>query len=364
MGRASLLAVCSRVGVVATAMMLGLSGCSASPTKPPHSHPPERSIRQISVQSVDMLSASTGWAITQKNQILYTSADWHTWRVVTPKGMPTVGVAEVSFASTDSNHAWMAVSPPSRPTIVYRTSNSGRSWQSVATDSAAWPQIRFLNDSSGLLLLAQTGVAGVQGVMLLRTTDGGAHWHVATDGRWSPQHTPPVFGGGKTGFGFADLQNVWITGTWMVHSFVLYATHDGGVQWQEQTLSLPPGLAGAESQPPMFFGTSSGVLPVAQLNNQSTVFYQTTDGGRTWTPTTPVRGNVYAIIDAHNIVATDGITIYRTEDGGVQWTQVQPDLSLQGVSDLDFISPMDGWAVVNGHLLRTTDGGATWAKAG
>ena len=85
-------------------------------------------------------------------------------------------------------------------------------------------------------------------------------------------------------------------------------------------------------------------------------------GGRTWTPTTPVRGDVYAIVDASNIVATDGVAIYRITDGGIHWTQVQPNMSLQGVTDLDFVNLSDGWAVVNGQLLRTTDGGSTWAK--
>jgi photosystem II stability/assembly factor-like uncharacterized protein len=39
-----------------------------------------------------------------------------------------------------------------------------------------------------------------------------------------------------------------------------------------------------------------------------------------------------------------------------------PNLSLQGASALDFVSPFDGWAIAGGQLLRTTDGGSTWTN--
>ncbi|MDA8346491.1 MAG: hypothetical protein M0Z66_13560 [Thermaerobacter sp.] len=319
--------------------------------------------------TIDMLSTSNGWATTCDNQVLTTSDGGATWLDVTPPGMPNVGPAMVSFAATDQSHAWLAVaSYTNAPAVVYYTSNGGQSWQSVATDSATWMQIRFLNNSTGLLLLGQSAAAGNEGVVLLRTADRGAHWQLATDGRWKGQQTSIVWGGDKSGFGLSSPANIWLTGSWLVNTFVLYASHDGGAHWQQQTLSLPQGfrVAGGaiESEPPAFFGTSDGVLPIVQLYSpgQATVFYRTADGGYTWTATTPVQGDVYSVVDADHIVVTDGLKIYRTSDGGLHWTAVQPNLRLQGVSLLDFVSPSAGWAIVGGQLLRTSDGGSTWTN--
>jgi photosystem II stability/assembly factor-like uncharacterized protein len=319
--------------------------------------------------SVDMLSTSDGWVTTCDNQVMTTSDGGATWLDVTPPGVPDVGPAMVSCAATDRSHAWLAVaSYTNTSTVVYFTADGGQSWQSATTDGAVWPQIRFLNNTTGLLLLGQGAAAGSEGVVLLRTADSGAHWQLATDKRWRSQQTSMIWGGDKNGFGFSSPENIWLTGAWLVNSFVLYATHDGGAHWQQQDLSLPQGFTvtgGAiESQPPEFFGASDGVLPIVQLNNpgQSAIFYRTEDGGYTWTPTTPVPGDVFSVVDANRIFVTDGMKVYRTAGGGLHWTAVQPNLSLKGASVLDFVSPSEGWAIVGGQMLRTTDGGATWTN--
>jgi len=52
-------------------------------------------------------------------------------------------------------------------------------------------------------------------------------------------------------------------------------------------------------------------------------------------------------------------TILATADGGARWTtQLSGDLNLTSV---DFISGQDGWAAGTTSLLATTDGGAHWA---
>lgn len=236
----------------------------------------------------------------------------------------------------------------------------------MATRQAVWPQIRFLNPSTGFLLLSEGGAAGSEGVLLLRTTDGGAHWSLAANGTPTPQNPPIIFGGGKSGMGFSNAEHIWLTGTWAGNSILLYATHDGGATWQAPSLPVPSGLSvaggAATSDPPQFFGSQDGVLPVVVFSAQTAVFYQTSDGGQTWTPTTPVHGYVYAVVDQNHIVATDGSTIYSTADGGLHWTALQPNKSLQGVTKLDFVSPSNGWAIVNGRLLRTTNGGSIWKK--
>jgi len=65
-------------------------------------------------------------------------------------------------------------------------------------------------------------------------------------------------------------------------------------------------------------------------------------------------------------VATDGKDMFVTADGGETWQSVVPNRSLQGVTQLDFVSPKVGFAILPRYqegdiLLRTTDGGHTWS---
>jgi photosystem II stability/assembly factor-like uncharacterized protein len=313
---------------------------------------------------IDMLSSTDGWAMTRDNQVLYTRNGGTTWRDVTPNGMTNVGPAGVSFASTDPQDAWLAVTPiDAKPTIVYRTANGGQSWQSVGiAGQTVWPKIRFLNGNTGILLLAGPPAAGSAGLVLYRSADGGATWSVAANETWSPTHTPTVFGGDKNGFGFNGTGSIWLTGSDMVDTVLLYVSRDGGHSWQSQQIPLPHGVSvvggDATTEPPLFFGPVQGILPV-QFGS-TMVFYGSRDGGLTWSPTSPVRGDVYSVVNASDIFVSDGTMIYRTSDGGANWAAVQPNRSFEGVSALDFINALDGWAILNGEILRTTDGGASW----
>lgn len=369
-------------GAVAAGLVALAVVAQAPRTNQPAQHPtkkpaPTRFGFKISLANVDMLSATAGWAVGQKGQIVRTTDGGAARQVVTPQGMPqgTPGDVQVSLAATDADHAWAAVgamgsnSPP--PVTVYYTSDGGANWQRVATGQVGTPQIRFLSDSTGFLLLHEGGALGSEGVLLLRTTDGGAHWKVVANGQPIAQNPSIIFGGDKSGFGFVDPQHGWLTGNWAGNSILFYATGDGGTTWSRQNLPLPAGLnadgGSAQSEPPYFYGARDGVLPVEFFHpGQPIVFYQTTDGGQTWTPTTPLDGGsnqaLYSVVSQNVIVATDGAKIYHTADGGRNWTMVHPDVDLQGLTQLDFTSASDGWAVVKGQLLGTTDGGATWTQ--
>ena len=62
--------------------------------------------------------------------------------------------------------------------------------------------------------------------------------------------------------------------------------------------------------------------------------------------------------------------LYRTSDGGVHWVASTslPATRISGISQLDFISPTNGWAwgASSGSgdtmLFTTTDGGQTWTQ--
>jgi len=88
-----------------------------------------------------------------------------------------------------------------------------------------------------------------------------------------------------------------------------------------------------------------------------------TDGGMTWSKQElPGVAGLWAIAFAdplNGCVAGDG-RIFWTANGGASW-QASPSL-VGSVYELNFLTPMLGWAVGNGGIVyRTTDGGRNWS---
>ena len=62
---------------------------------------------------------------------------------------------------------------------------------------------------------------------------------------------------------------------------------------------------------------------------------------------------------------TDGTTLYATSDGGQHWRKMAPGSNFKRVTQLDFVSSTEGWAIGGQgkgapFLLKTMDGGQTW----
>lgn len=349
------------VGMLGLALLTLASGCGA-PAQPPVPGNRTTTTAPVSagyLQDLDVVGPDSAWALTVGNQIIRTTDGGATWVLLTPPGPPR---GMVSLASMDPSHAWVAIG--SRLThhdgSVYGTVDGGLSWHRTAVGSGL-PQIGFLSDATGFLLLHQ-GLSTYEAVRLLGTTDGGRSWRlVAASG---PRPNTPLYYGQKSGFTFRDPVDGWITGTFGGKSVVMYVTHDGGATWRTETLPAPPGVAHVKGSvgtlPPRFFG-SGGVLPV--IYTEGALFYRTGDGGRTWIPGAPIGAMRYSVPDANHIFATNGLSVYWSADAGAHWTVMQPTRPLF-VDTFVFWNRSDGWASGGGELLRSTDGGSTWIDAG
>jgi photosystem II stability/assembly factor-like uncharacterized protein len=68
--------------------------------------------------------------------------------------------------------------------------------------------------------------------------------------------------------------------------------------------------------------------------------------------------------DTNHGWVTDTQVLYRTRDGGRTWTKVRPGAPFGDTTELEFISPQEGWTPGVGfhlpYLLKTVDGGRTW----
>ncbi len=325
-----------------------------------------------------MIDSTTGWALSE-HAVLRTTDGGLQWKNVTPPNAPlSLGsVAEFSTASL----AWVATPQDNSSKVkVLHTADGGQTWQQ-ATIQAAFPrEINFIDSQHGWILAGWRPQGGAaEAVSVFRTSDGGKTWSIVSRALASSLDIPPPghlpFGGQKSGIHFLNTSTGWITGTVVAVDLAwLYATHDGGSTWHQQTLHLPPEVPSGQLliMSPTFFSAMDGILPVtfsdvATGRGIATDIYATHDGGMTWQSTTPIFAALGTIdfLDMQHGWATNGTMLYSTSDRGQHWTKLSPSTSFTQVTYLNFVSSTIGWAISrqdnnSSSLLKTSDGGQTW----
>lgn len=322
-------------------------------------------------RSIHMLTPTSGWGITGGRVFRTTDGGTH-WQDVTPSAAPEV--TEIAAFLT-SSLAWVVGKPPAGPLMVFKTTDSGLTWQPGGSLQNATPnQMLFVSPQEGWILADLGAPPTYYTAAILRTTDGGASWVKMASADGTAQNSAIPYGM-KSGLGFLNASTGWLTGSAAPEEnvFWLSVTHDGGASWQQQPLPMPPGVHNAQFylSPPSFFNEHDGILPVMMFTTSTHVIsldiYVTHTGGTTWQSTTPVQANFPNFIDvAHGWVA-DGRTLFVTSDSGQHWAPLPTNSALCEVENLDFVSRAIGWAInappsalALPSLLKTTDGGQTW----
>jgi photosystem II stability/assembly factor-like uncharacterized protein len=157
-------------------------------------------------------------------------------------------------------------------------------------------------------------------------------------------------------------------------------THDAGNTWLGQ--SSPNPVQGAfAAEPPIFISATAGVFEMAtsRASSGTLYLYRTTDAGMSWYEVTSLGGTSATSIPRSGIptsVLPTGevlvallvhgqMTLYQLPPGASTWTQIATASSstalLAGMTEVDFINQMTGWAVTGAGLIATIDGGVTWA---
>ncbi len=248
-----------------------------------------------------------------------------TWSSSTLGSGPLRGVAARGFtivAVGDSGHIW-------------RSTDNGGTW-SLQTAPGA-PSLRRVESASNDSLFA----VGAGGTVLL-SIDGGATWSAQASGT----------GVQLNAVRFRDARNGWIAGA----SGFLANTADGGANWTPVPLGTANVLECVDS-----YG-----LAVWAVGDDATAF-RSIDGGVSFAQLDlhadlgpDVRAVWLQSADSVYIAGGGGF-IRRSADGGATWQFLVHTLQ-GGISDLHFVGP-NGWAASPRvrAVMRTTDGGDTWA---
>lgn len=160
----------------------------------------------------------------------------------------------------------------------------------------------------------------------------------------------------------------------------LYETRDGGATFTNVSDRLRPAIDGVCS----LFAVSEDEVFGAGTYYGPAIFIKTTDGGATWT-VRPLRPHLDTVIDVHFFDAQHGLAVggtgdfggtirprvIETRDGGVTWTirHTVESVTRGWGWKLSFPTPDIGYMSVekydanpNAMILKTTDGGTTWAE--
>jgi photosystem II stability/assembly factor-like uncharacterized protein len=388
----------------AVVILLLPAGCASAPPKAaaPASRP-----EPVWFQSLQMTSATSGWALVWSANpgiaadnahilLARTTDGARTWTDVTPaaaRPMLTTLYSYQALAPVDGDRAYLAVSHaasdgggPVSTTAVFGTADGGRTWTESAVFQTGSPAVRlsFADASHGWLLLGPVfSGPGQAATWLYRTSDGGLHW--------SPAATvaPPGTYGINSFCQPLNLTLLTVVTGWVAigcrgHAEFL-VSHDGGGSWAAQPLPLPAGALGARSGPaaltgPQFAG-GTGFLTVAPPPPGTPSLLDTRDRGQTWQLLALPSGagqypQVKFFTPADGVLVTAGpqqalgAVFYLTADGGQSWTPVRQGTRFTQYGEaIDFAGHQAGYAWNSGAnnadapappMYATTNTGHTW----
>jgi len=301
---------------------------------------------------------------------LYESTDLGvTWNPLHDGTWPVLVVEDIAVDPNDAARIFVAIDGGG----VNRTTDGGATWQIGigGSQALAGRSVRFRPGNSQELFLGTSSLA------VFHSTNGGDTFVQSSEGiseldlfsidanPLDPVELAVAFQGANDGG-------------------VLSST-DGGTTWLLE--SAPPTRYSAVRFAPdgTLYAISSGPSTVAQEG-----LYRRENNG-SWTPLGPDQGPLYESdldtmrfsLNDSNLILLGGAdfgvagfegTIWRTSDAGQTWTKVSEAGDFQPVTDIDIVedgldqvmiaSHDDTSGANQGGLLRSTDGGLSWAPSG
>ncbi len=280
---------------------------------------------------------------------------------------------------------------PANSSIVYCGSVSGGIWKST-NGGGTWSALNDFADNlvisalvvdptNSNIIYAGTGegyfnLDALQGIGVLKSTDGGASWAVQTN-----------FSTPNTSFGYYYITKLLIQPD---NANVLYAgmlggvwkTTNAGVSWTK----IAQGNTSVRTMDLVMHPTNFNILYATYGNFSKDGIYKTTNGGTSWSKLTtglPAAGyqrinlgmsksspsTLYAVFD--DSATHDTYNIYKTTDDGASWAVVTKPSNPFGGSHLGVqgwynnciaVHPTDPNTVLIGgiNLFKTINGGASW----
>lgn len=300
----------------------------------------------VIIASIIMLSLITTISV---------SAQQSEWMVVDS----IAGNSNIQIECADSLHCMvLARYGFGYASIVRSTTDGGTTWKTVHQDNDA-PPVNALNHNAIAYPTPAVCLIACDSGIVLRTQDTGKTWE-----RIYPKTSDNFFA-----LTMRDANN----GVMMTYRRTVWRTTNAGNSWDSTNISFNKDVA-IESVHRL---SSSNIFTTLNSYRRDSATMISNDNGKTW------QRYLYPT-NSRSIIFLDSITgwscgskstgggfynnfVTHTTDGGKTW-HVQLDSLIGepfGLSDIAFADRKHGLAVGTGaKMLRTTDGGATWAFEG
>jgi photosystem II stability/assembly factor-like uncharacterized protein len=312
------------------------------------------------------------------------------WRNVTPPTLAADGIDAIDdVAFVDRRHGWVAgYSCATVAVHLYRTSDGGRSWQSLGTPTdhscgGGPTYLSFIDHEHGWMEPVSPNAPAGE---LLGTSDGGRTWRQLASGPASQVRTRALPC-------LAPIRFVTPSTGWLARcgDGRVYATRDGGRRWSLLRIRVPAG-ADARFDLPTFIGKNGvlaatiGTRPAPEdARSRKVVFSVSRDGGAHWSvrsvralascPLSPYSATLWptSVVDARVwwIVAGRSRPVVQvTSDAGRDWQTIAArglptrPCSVMSVSAANarvawVVAQSDG---ARSALFQTSDGGRSWHR--
>ena len=284
------------------------------------------------------------------------------------------------YRSTDNGLTWvaantglpegvwvsgMAVSPDDPATMyaatgdgVFKTGNGGLSWTAV-NDGLAGHSVR-----TAVVALTSPVTVYVANRGFHRSTDGGATWT-----SMGPDLDRPPSLVLAAAVDPSNPETVYFEAMGP-----LYRTRDSGVTWSQiwEPSGLRPTQMRTDIRAIAVDPSDSETIYIGMAGGASLVerrVQKSTDGGETWFPvdsglneTGSYRAIAIAPSDPQVLYTGGGWKgVYRSVDGAASWTNINPDITVVAIA-VDPVDPNTVY-VASTAVHKTTDGGASWTAS-
>jgi len=291
---------------------------------------------------------SDGYSVTKQTEIrVFQEKQWY------PVNVPCYedNLNDISFI--DDTTGWIV----GNNGLVLKTTNGGINWIQIDFhDTTDYHYVEFYDDKSGWIL-------GERG-RIHYTYDGGENWEI---------QTTLVNTALRSGH-FVKPYEGWVVGE---RKTILH-TLNGGYSWNIQS-SMAGETPTGRLQDVFFINNTMGWIA-----GENAGLFKTTNGGTDWnsvnlgySETSNV--NFYSLFftdpdngfvagskriggGIYGPIILDGLLL-RTTNGGTNWQEVKVSRTtiIGTIKKIEFINKNEGWLItVTGKVCNTTDGGITW----
>lgn len=298
------------------------------------------------IQDIQFLSRDIGWAVGDHGAVLKTNDSANTW-MSTHEISRIPGVPHFrSVFFTQQDEGWVAGyrnQGDHREPVLKHTSNYGQTWESQDTNlnTGYLLGITFVQDTLGVV-----GWAVGSGGTIIRSYDKGETWQLLDSvvGNWDLRAVA-----------FIDRQRGWVVG-----KGVILGTTNGGDTWEVQKQGEWSLLAVAIRDERTVLAVGGNGLIFLTINNGQDWIQVDVDGIHE-DEGFPFLRNVIFHGSSAWIVGSSGCLLH-SEDSGIHWTHKGSNGPSHYLKCARFVDTNNGWALSNELIMHTTDGGTHWSE--